>query len=126
MKPSYLGRVPFGGQMRGDLHGVCQGVHLKAEDSPEYGSYDHRGGPQLVACASSEGLEEVTGEEFGDCSEILRGGEVGILHGALIARQRMAAAVLGQSGPAGEERPYGALVVADGVIEGIGLGYVAR
>ena len=67
--------------------------------------------------AASEDLEILAGEEFGDVAEILGPGEVGVLHQVLVAGEGLAGAVFGQRDPAGEERPDGALVIADGIVE---------
>ena len=79
-----------------------------------------------MAGAASKGDKEVAGEKLGDGAEILGAGQVGVLHEHLVADQRLTAAVLGQRGPTGEERPYRALVVAHAVIELLVAGHVAQ
>jgi hypothetical protein len=44
----------------------------------------------MMTCAATEGRKKVAGEQLGHRTDILRFGEFGILHGALIACERVA------------------------------------
>ncbi len=119
-------RFPFGGEVGVDGDGVGGGVEGDAEEAAQSRRDDHGAGPELMAGRAAEGDEEVAREELGDGAGVLGPGEVDVLHEHLLAGEGLPRAVFGQGGPAGEEGPDGALMVAQAVVEGLGGSYVAE
>src|SRR5580698_5526001 len=107
-----LRMIPVGGEVGVDCDGVGGSVEGDAEEAAQGWGDDHGAGPELMAGAAAEGDEEVSGEKLGYGAGVLGPGQVNILHEHLLAGEGLVGAVFGQGGPAGEERPDGALVVA--------------
>src|SRR5271154_565768 len=100
--------------MRRKSDRVMGGVYCEAEHAAKNRVDDHGGGPDLVGGAGGEGGVVVAGEDLGGVAERAVEGEEGV--GAEIGVRRGGAviAVFADAGPAGEERPDGAEMVAAG------------
>src|ERR1700728_130647 len=112
MEIADVSMVPVGGEVGVYCDGVGGGVYVDAEEAAQGWGDDHGAGPELMAGAAAEVDEEVSGEKLGYGAGVLGPGQVHILHEHLLAGDGVVGAVFGQGGPAGEERPDGALVVA--------------
>ena len=119
-----LCRGPVRGQLRVYCDRVGAPIQLQAKEAAQNGRDDHGRRPELMAGASSEWLEESTGEEFGDGAGVLRRCLVCILAKVRVAGERAVAAVIGERGPACEERPDRTLVVAHRVVHRVAFGHI--
>src|SRR3984957_21227483 len=115
------GVVPACGEVRVDGDGFGLGTDGDAKETAQGGRDDHGTRPELVAGTPTKGNKEIAAEEFGVGAEILRPGQVGVLLQELIAGERLVGAVFRERSPAGEERPDGALVVAETVVDFFGV-----
>ncbi len=74
----------------------------------------------------AQGREELAGEQLRHRTWILRPGQVGILHQVGIRGETAAVAILRNRNPTGVERPYGSLVITDGIVKRYRWTQVAR
>ena len=112
--------------MRVHRDGLGLRVDVDAEEAAEGRRDDHGRRPQLVAGAAAEGHKIIAAEQLGHRAQVLRAGQIGVLHQQLIAGQRLVGAVLGQGRPAGKQRPHRALVIAHAVVKLLVGGDVAQ
>src|SRR5580698_11637195 len=111
--------IPVCRQMWINKNAVLQSVRSDTEEAADGRRQHHRRRPELVCGASSKGLEICSRKQLCDRAKVLRPGHAGILHQVGIAGQRTSGAVFCNRRPTGKERPYGTLMVADRVIEGL-------
>src|SRR6266481_5609601 len=87
------------------------GIGRKAKHAAEQRTNHHGRGPDLVRRASGKRLVVIAGENFGDMAEraIQRKQSVGAK--IIVGRLRTMIAILANAGPAGEQRPDGAVMI---------------
>ena len=109
--------APLVRNVRRESERGVDGVGFQTEKSAQERAHHHGGGPDLVRGAGGERLVVVPGEHFGDVAGGTASGEAGIGLQIQISGEWTMIAILGDGGPAGEERPDGAVVVATAAVE---------
>ena len=109
--------IPLRRQIGRDGQRVIGSVPFQSEHAAHCRRKHHRGRPQLMRCAPAQPLVELSRQQLRDRAQVLRPGEICILHQMSVAREAAAVAIFGQRNPSREERPHTALVIANWIVE---------
>src|SRR6266404_1831754 len=98
--------------MRGKGERCSLGIRREPEHAAEQRAYDHRGGPDLVRRTCRERLIVVAGENFRDVAERAVQREERVGAKVFIRWLWAMIAIFADAGPAGEQRPDGAVMIS--------------
>src|SRR5712692_10105917 len=102
---------PVCGRMRRERQRASASVGGEPKHAAEQRTYHHGGGPDLVRRTRGERLVVSAGEDFGDVAQRAVQREERIGSEIRVGWLRAVIAILSDAGPAGEQRPDGAVVI---------------
>ena len=81
-----LRAIPRRGKVGPEPERMMQRIPIQSEESAQGRRYNHRGRPDLVRAAASQRLVQITGQQLGHRSQILRPRESRVLHQVCVSR----------------------------------------